>query len=166
MITKNKDIISGIFLFLVAVFFYVGSFFIENLTGARIGPSFVPQLVSIVLAIISILIVADGIKHLKLNDSLEIEKEKKEKSGTAKTPLYKNAVLLSIINMWIYIGLMKPLGFMIMTFIYLFTQFIILSKQGKRQYLLSVIISLIVSVVTYYLFVNAFNLMLPAGILG
>jgi hypothetical protein len=68
--------------------------------------------------------------------------------------------------MALYALLITKVGFLITTTVYLFIQINILSPKQSRKHLMFAIISVVASVVIYYIFVKVFNLMLPAGILG
>lgn len=66
-----------------------------------------------------------------------------------------------------YIALLKPVGFPIMTVIYLYLQFLVLSPIGhKINHIAYALIALISSATIYLLFREAFDLMLPSGLLG
>lgn len=66
-----------------------------------------------------------------------------------------------------YIALLNPVGFPIMTVIYLYVQFVVLTPvDHKVNHLTYALIALISSASIYLLFREAFDLMLPAGLLN
>lgn len=66
-----------------------------------------------------------------------------------------------------YTALLPWIGFPIMTAIYLFTQFIVLTPANKKMnYPLYGVISVITSAAIYLTFRYAFDMMLPTGLLG
>lgn len=66
-----------------------------------------------------------------------------------------------------YIALMNPVGFPIMTVVYLYLQFIVLTPvDHKVRHVSYALIALITSAVIYLLFREAFDLMLPAGLIN
>lgn len=66
-----------------------------------------------------------------------------------------------------YIALLQPVGFAIMTAVYLYLQFLVLTPQDhKANHLGYALIAVITSAVVYLLFREAFDLMLPSGLLG
>ncbi|MNT52483.1 Tripartite tricarboxylate transporter TctB family protein [compost metagenome] len=65
-----------------------------------------------------------------------------------------------------YIALLSPIGFPLMTAIYLYLQFIVLTPLDHRvNHLAYALIALVTSAITYLLFREAFDLMLPSGLL-
>lgn len=76
-------------------------------------------------------------------------------------------VLLTLGLILGYIALLGPIGFPIMTVIYLYLQFLLLTPvTHKANHLVYLLISVICSAVIYLLFREAFDLMLPAGLLN
>ena len=76
------------------------------------------------------------------------------------------AVAASVISMVIYMALLDPLGFLPASALYGFAQMLILAKDAKRAYLKFALIAALPAACFYYLFVNLFDISLPAGILG
>ena len=62
--------------------------------------------------------------------------------------------------------LLVPVGFVIMTTVYITVQSWILSPKEKKNPVKFFMIGAVASAVIYYIFRNIFVLMLPAGILG
>lgn len=66
----------------------------------------------------------------------------------------------------VYIALMEPVGFPIMTVLYLVAQFTVLTPSEKKpNFFLYAFIAVLTSVCVYVLFRYAFDMMLPVGIL-
>ncbi|ARU89951.1 hypothetical protein B9K09_19135 [Pseudomonas sp. M30-35] len=66
-----------------------------------------------------------------------------------------------------YIALLKTVGFPIMTTVYLYLQFIVLTPTNQKvNHVVYVLIALITSAVVYTLFREAFDLLLPSGLFG
>ena len=72
---------------------------------------------------------------------------------------------ISILGIFFFILLIKPLGFAISATIYLFIQFSLLAPPGKRKLWLFAIIAVAVGFGAYVLFRYAIRINLPAGIL-
>jgi len=72
--------------------------------------------------------------------------------------------LITIALVILYAYCMKPVGFIITTFIYMMLQMMILKKEN-RNWIVMIISSLVMSVGVYLLFVHVFNILLPQGIL-
>ncbi|MDZ4191536.1 MAG: tripartite tricarboxylate transporter TctB family protein [Pseudomonas sp.] len=66
-----------------------------------------------------------------------------------------------------YMALLGPVGFPIMTVIYLYLQFLVLTPVNqKARHLTYLLIAVICSALIFLLFREAFDLMLPAGLLN
>ncbi|HYH03012.1 MAG TPA: tripartite tricarboxylate transporter TctB family protein [Bacillota bacterium] len=157
---KFGDIISGTILLGVAANLYLASFGIKTLVISRIGSGFVPRVVAFLLALVSITIIVGGFKKLKGQNNVS-ENSNKSPINSGVFPFLKTFCLIAG-----YIALLEKVGFLIMTPVYLFTQFYLLTRREERKMVMFAIVSLVTSVSVYYLFVLVFHLMLPAGILG
>ena len=66
-----------------------------------------------------------------------------------------------------YAVLLKPIGFLISSILYLFLQINVMTdKPTAKQRIFFAVLSIIVSVLINYIFVNWFSMALPDGILG
>lgn len=66
-----------------------------------------------------------------------------------------------------YAAFMEPLGFPVMTIVYLFLQFIVLTPTDKKvSYPLYGVIAVLTSAIVYLTFRHAFDMMLPVGVLN
>ncbi|MBE6904981.1 tripartite tricarboxylate transporter TctB family protein [Marasmitruncus massiliensis] len=162
MLTKHKDLISGIFLLILGVVMFASAQTIP--TGAEMGASsaFMPKVVSVMLIICGALVAIQGRPRKEYVPS---EGGKAKDSGRSN---YK-ALVLSLIALVAYIALMPGVGFIITTIVYLFVQILIFApkeKKTKRNLVLFGIVSIIFAITVYFIFVYGFALMLPSGILG
>ncbi|WHH57629.1 tripartite tricarboxylate transporter TctB family protein [Petroclostridium sp. X23] len=158
MIKRYGDIISGAFMLLVAVGIFSASFSIKMLTVSRIGAAFIPQLISGGIALLSVIIIINSVKKLKMAGDVQEDEEQE--------PIRGFSVLGTIAILILYIALLESIGFIIMTAAYLFAQFTILADKSQRKLPMFAIIAVVIAVAVYYLFVSVFSLMLPPGILG
>ncbi|MBZ4646213.1 MAG: hypothetical protein JG777_1702 [Clostridia bacterium] len=161
MIKKYGDIISGSFLFVVAAVIFISSFSIKKITVSRIGAAFVPQLVGIFLAILSVVIIIGAIRQLKSGEQTNTKETAGEEGQINHISVIATFVLIAL-----YIALLDKVGFLIMTAVYLFAQFYVLANKAERKIPLFAAVAVAASAVIYYTFVYGFQLMLPAGILG
>lgn len=168
MIKKYGDVYASIFLMVFAVIMYVATYSIQRLTISQIGSEFVPRLVAVGIFLCSAALLIKGIRSLKQQSTggqtkqEEVDAQTKEENSSFRAfPVVATLVLLVF-----YIALIREIGFLIMTVIYLFLQFYVLAHKSKRSFPLFLILSVVVSVTVYYVFRYGFHLMLPAGILG
>lgn len=161
MIKKYGDIISGITVLILAIATYLLTYTFKKITVTKIGSEFMPRLVAILLAVLAITVIYNGIKELK-----KYNKKVPEVSTDNVNVADKYSVIISFLLIAIYIALLDSLGFIIMTALYLFGQIYVLSKKEQRRLGLFAILSVVISSSVYFIFVYAFKLMLPSGILG
>ncbi len=76
---------------------------------------------------------------------------------------YLLRALIMLILIFIYYKLMRPVGFLITTPVFLFASFILFGYRKKAK---AAAVALIFSVAVYFLFTKVFLVILPRGILG
>ncbi len=86
----------------------------------------------------------------------------------AKASVIEPATVLKTLGLiLLYVVLLGPVGFPIMTTLYLYLQFIVLTPVDRKiRHLPYAGIALVTSIVIYLLFREAFDLLLPAGLLN
>jgi putative tricarboxylic transport membrane protein len=89
-----------------------------------------------------------------------------EPSGAEDTADY-GTVLKTLGLIVAYTALLEPVGFPIMTVVYLFTQFIVLTPADRKvNYLMYAAIAIATSASVYLTFRYAFDMILPVGLLN
>jgi putative tricarboxylic transport membrane protein len=161
MLKKYGDLISGGFLLILAIALFFGSFGVQRLTISRIGSGFVPQVVAVILAVVSIGVIRNGVIALKFH--LNERKDKKEEN---KEQANMKGFALTLVLLLAYLFTLTTVGFLITTTVYLFAQMLILATKEQRKIPLLIGISVVTSVTVYFIFLKVFQLVLPAGILG
>ena len=79
------------------------------------------------------------------------------------------AVIGTFIILFLYAFAMRPVGYLISTFVYLIVQVVLLTQRkkiNKKLILKALILAVVFSVLSDYLFVELLSVPLPAGILG
>lgn len=167
MAKKYSEIISGSFIIVFSLFIFLSSFSIKMLTVSRIGSAFVPQLIAILLAVTGVFILIGGIKSFRATklETAHNPAQENIQNQNQKKPARRYAVILTLIILLLYILFLEKVGFIIMTALYLFAQIYILAGDLNRKIPVFAAIAIIASLAIYFLFVSAFQLMLPSGIL-
>lgn len=166
MAAKYEDIYSGVFLLIVSVIMFFSTFSFEALTTSLVGPAFMPQIIAIIMAIFSIIIVVSGFKKSRSENQGNVEPEQEAEELIITEKRSYKPVLISLALMIAYVVLLPYIGFLIMTAVYIFLQMLILSHVTHRKIWLFLLISIVTSATIYYLFRNVFYVMLPTGIIG
>lgn len=162
MIKRFGNIYASIFLIVLSVVMYVGTYSFGRLTVSQVGSEFVPRLAAIGIFLLSIVLLIQGIKIYK-QTKVQHSKTKQGKSFSFNNSY---SVVATIGLLIVYVALLREIGFLVMTVLYLIAQFYVLAEKSKRNFLVFSSLSVVVSFSIYYLFRYVFFLMLPAGILG
>lgn len=126
-----------------------------------IDATFVPYLLSALLCMLGALHLLAAVKMPQAVQAASAPGE------AASEPLDAKAVVKTLALIIAYIALLKTVGFPIMTTIYLYLQFIVLTPVNQKvNHVVYVLIALITSAAVYTLFHEAFDLMLPSGLFG
>ncbi len=129
-----------------------------------LGARAIPYLWGISLLVLSLILVVRGIKQR----NLAIKNNTLVKSELNFTGMIKEnrEIVLTFVSLAVYIALLEPVGFLIMTAVYLFVQTLILTPKEKRNYIVTLITSIVIAVALDYVFVCLLNVLLPLGIFG
>lgn len=168
-----NDLITGTILLALSIVMFVATFNIEALTDSRVGADFMPKIIAILIAIMSIPVIVNGFKGKKIVKSDEKSavsddgeasiSEAKEDTGNETSYI---SLVLTIILLFVYLFLIPIIGFLIATSAYLIVQMLLFSEWTIRNTIRYAVISIVTSAIVYFVFRNAFYVMLPAGILG
>ncbi|WP_028308732.1 tripartite tricarboxylate transporter TctB family protein [Desulfitibacter alkalitolerans] len=143
---KNRDLIAGIFLLIFSgwVYFTTQKIPVGKISG--MPPTFFPSFLAITLAVLSVLLIISAIK-----DILRKVKHEYEEQDIIK-------VVLLVLSIVFYTILLKYIGFIYTTILYLVAT-ITLLKGGRL--IKTIPIAIIISVSVYYIFGNFFRIPLP-----
>ena len=139
-------------LFSIAAFMYTFTF--VNRVPTDVGPAYFPRIVTAFLGFLGLLKII-AVFHTPADDSVV-------DAFADKKPANLRAGILTITLLALYVFLLRPVGFIPCTMIYLFIQSTIFDSE-KGTLPLRIGISVILPFVLYFLFVKGFNLMLPSG---
>ncbi|MFI8480598.1 tripartite tricarboxylate transporter TctB family protein [Pseudomonas sp. NPDC078700] len=125
-----------------------------------IDATFVPYLLSTLLCALGALHLLAVVKMPQTEGSVASDE-------TPSEPMDVKAVVKTLALIVGYIALLKTVGFPIMTTVYLYLQFIVLTPVNQKvNHVVYVLIALITTAVVYTLFREAFDLLLPSGLFG
>lgn len=155
----SRELMVGALILIVGALYFGMTLNIPAKGG--IDARFVPFLLSGALFILGILQVISALrmkKRLEVSGASDVEESEKIDMLT---------VLKTIVLIVIYIAFLKMIGFIIMSALYLFFQFIVLTPADKKKnHIVYAIIAVVSSVCIFLIFRYGFDLMLPAGLLG
>ncbi len=153
----HPDVFSGAVLLGVAVAYGWGALGIPHVDGEP-GPRFLPFMLALTLGVLSIWIMAGGLRAARVEPT---QPEPEPGAGRSAASIWGRPAVAASITA-VYAVALTPIGFALSTLIYaagvtsLFT--------GDRRYLLTV--PPLVTLVLYVFFGVALGVSLPAGIMG
>ncbi len=156
---KRKELLVGI-LMLGAGLFYL--FLTINLPRrGAIDASTVPYVLSVGLCLLGFL------QLLAARKATAPAADPDDDAGaTEKTPPDYPTVFKTLGLIAVYVALLQEVGFLLMTALYLYAQFIVITpREQKVNHISYIIIAVVTSVAVFYLFRQGFDLMLPSGFL-
>ncbi len=155
---KYQKILTGSIAVSMAVLLYILTFSVKSFGSIGVGPEFVPRIVAVILFGFGTFLIFQWFLEKKIvSDPAEkVEKE----------PFRVRPFLLTLLLLCLYVALLRTVGFIIMSCVYLFFQMNILAPEGHRKPIVFALVSVLTSLAAYYLFVGFFHIMIPAGILG
>lgn len=164
----KRDFYTGVVLLVFCGLYYWQTLSIKVFTGIGatfISASTVPQMWAAALGLMSVLLLIRSIR------AYAKDPDKKEASGVSISLWFQDHVnaLLTFVLLFVYAFAFSRLGYLLSTLIYIICQIPLLTEKEKRTkalYKKSVIISVIVSISTAFLFVEILKVPLPRGILG
>lgn len=163
MTKLKKDLFSGIFFMMFAIFLFVSSFSIKMTTSDSLGPQFFPQIVGIFMGMLSSIQIVECLikkKRLGSNEAAENQRSKY---------LFNKGLWMTIALLSGYVLFIEKIGFVLISIIYLFCQINILLPQAayknKKKLIKTATVAIIIPIAIYMLFYKVFNIFLPAGLL-
>lgn len=158
-IKKYGDIIVGVFFLLLSAAMLVMAKMLPKSTVMDIGPDFMPMCIGVMTFVLAAALVFLNIKNMKIYVA-QAEAEGPEKAD------YKR-VLTSFIIILVYVFVLKSVGFIISTLVYLPVQMFILApeeRRGKKNVIQLLLTDVLFTFVVFFLFRYGFKIVLPAGI--
>jgi len=152
---KKKELAVGAVMLCAGLFYLVLTINLPR--KGTIDASTVPYVLAFGLCLLGL---------LQLLSARKATRPEAEPDAAPKTPADYPTVLKTLALIAAYIGLLEPVGFPIVTALYLYVQFIVLTpSEQKANHLTYALIAVIASVAIFFTFRHGFDLMLPAGFL-
>lgn len=166
----KKDILSGsVVAVLDGIYLYLCGG-IEPFRGKGTTPltnQFIPYFWGSALMLLSVLLILRGVRQVRKQGKKSAEGPREKRSAAAVCMGWisdNREVIASFACLFLYILLLKKIGFVIMTALFLTVETLILTPREKRNYLLSVLLGIGMSAALYFIFGKTLHILLPVGI--
>lgn len=157
---KYNDLIVGVTMLAFGLFYLIMTTQIQR-KGKTIDATFFPYILSTIMLIVGSLQTIKGVLASKKYDAASYVEPAAHEKGDMKTVLITVGLIIA------YVALLKPLGFILSSTIYLFVQIMVMvPNRIKKNYVLYAVIAVATSALIYVSFRFGLDLMLPAGLLG
>ncbi|GGJ80448.1 tripartite tricarboxylate transporter TctB family protein [Pseudomonas matsuisoli] len=158
---QRLDVLTGVISLGLSALLFWASLDVKDFGSIGVGASFVPKLTAVLFLLVGLALIGGAFAASKTSDvPADAKPEGEQTTGGI------GAVALSVVLMAGYVAALDAVGFMISSVVYVFLQILILCKQHRRRYLMFALTSVVPAVALYYLFVDVFDISLPAGVLG
>lgn len=157
--TLNRDFITGAIVLCFGIVLFCLTFSINELTVSGVGAEFMPRLIAALFGILGIIMMGMAMGKSRTGPAAAKKKDDRAPNG------YR-LVTLNILLFFLYLYALEDVGFLLTTPVYLFLQMWLLSAPGEARFGRFAVVSVLTAVGSYYLFLKAFQVILPAGILG
>ena len=151
---KLTELIVDTFLLLVGVVLFISARGIDTGTALGQGSDFVPKLCTGLWIFLSVCLL---VKELRTPDD-----------GTKKLGINSAVLILTVILLFAYIYFLNILGFTVSSMLYLIIQmllFVPAKLRTAKNIIIFVVLAVVVPLAVNALFVNAFSLLLPEGVI-
>ena len=157
---KKKELIIGVVMLGVSLGYLLMALKLPGHSG--IDAAFVPTLLAAMLCLLAVIQLFSAFTPAQASADDLPPLGDQEPAGSIDV----STVVKTLALMVGYIALMNPIGFPIMTVVYLYLQFIVLTPvDHKVRHFTYALIAVATSAVIYLLFREAFDLLLPAGLM-
>ena len=156
MFRKCRDLIMGAVMLALSVFYLIFTQQIKTrpkLTPPYAGARVIPNLLGIILAVLSVILIVQGWRKLKAPAQAE------EKGADVLAVAETFAVIIG------YTVLLQSAGFILSTVVYLFAQMMVLAPADKRNPVLFIIVSVAFTAFVFVAFRIGLQQLLPRGII-
>lgn len=151
---KYGDLICGLIGVVIAIVLFILSLQINMKEGDLIGAGFLPLIVSVIVFFFSLTLAMRGWKSSKIYIEQPLEYEKNTLG-----------VWLMIVACFLYAALIKPLGFIIDSSLFLYFTLCMMTKKENIKWGRFAVLAVVAVVIIYMIFTEIFGIRLPKGIL-
>ena len=155
--SKRKELITGGFMLAAGVAYLLATMALPR--KSFIDAAFVPYVLAIFMCGLGALQLVFSVRQAPADEAAA-----QEQKGEVSEYL---TVIKTLALIAAYIATLEPVGFPIVTAIYLYLQFIVLTPHGQKiGHVTYVVTAILSAIVIYLIFRQGFDLMLPSGILN
>nr|WP_321262228.1 tripartite tricarboxylate transporter TctB family protein [uncultured Sphaerochaeta sp.] len=157
---NRKTLGLGVFSILFGILIFLLSLDIRDFAAVGVGAKFFPRIASLGFIILGLIFIAG---QVRIQIQMNTYKESTEKP---QFTFSINPAVFSMLLLVVYVAAISVLGYIISSVIYIYFQILILNRGKTMHHLRFVMIAVVSSATSYFLFVRIFGVMITAGLLG
>lgn len=162
---NKKELIIGLAMIGCSLAYLVMAYQLPDYEG--IDAATLPILLAGFLTLLGVMQVFGALASKVPADAAAAEPQRSSEAAAPPKVVEPKTVLLTLGLILGYMALLGPVGFPLMTVVYLYLQFLVLTPvRQKANHLAYLLIAVTCSAVIFLLFREAFDLLLPAGLLN
>lgn len=167
MSTKVKNFFAGILSIVMAVLFFTSSLGIRSIGYSEISASFFPKAISALLLILgAVLAIPNCRETFSWMKEKGFRRAEGVKSANVTQYIFSHKLVFTMVLVVAYCLGIEQVGFLTTSVLYLFFQTLLLGNSfSRRNILVALVISLLVSGIVFGVFRYGFKISLPSGIL-
>jgi hypothetical protein len=163
----TRELVPLVFSAMFFLYQLINSFSLRAYATDVISSDFMPRITGVIaLFCIAGIVIGKYFETKAANDKKTRQTPKSRPAFTLMGFMRENIALTTLVLIGVYIAAMRPLGFILSSFLYLSLQIFLFAPKGKRRPVFTLILSAVFSVAAYLLFMKGFSILLPPGILG
>ncbi|MEZ0481458.1 tripartite tricarboxylate transporter TctB family protein [Planococcus sp. SSTMD024] len=156
------EILIGVALIALGAVIYLQSNDFPALNEVHLDAGSFPKLIAGLLILLSLLlIIKQGLALMKSQSTGE-----RQGAGERVRDFYKEykLVILTLLVFFVYIFLMQFIGFVVSTIVFIIFTGLLVGSRAKKDIMVITIVSVAVTLGTYFFFENFLNVRFPSGI--
>ncbi len=152
---RYGDLITGVIGMVIGAALMVYAIQIGIKEGQAIGADFLPKICAVIICGLSAKLAFDGWKSSRAYVPQEQEYQKNY-----------SAVLITAAACILYAAMLKPVGFVITSILFLYLTIVLMSKKEETSYVKFAVITVVTVLAIYFVFTKFFGIRLPKGVLN
>jgi putative tricarboxylic transport membrane protein len=166
-----RDLATGILFLVFSIVYFIFTWNIRAFSGDGATPitaKTMPQIWAVLAMLCAVCLIVRSLSRMK---KAKAEGETREKPMSVGEWLKHNyAVVGTFVMLAVYAAALKPVGYVVSTMVYLLIQIPLLTQKEKlkqpRTYVITLILTVVFTILTDYMFVRLFSVRLPKGLIG
>ncbi len=155
------DLLIGVVLLILSILVYAASGDFPSFGEAHLSAGSFPRMIVLMLGLLSIILIVSSWRSL----SQKKDEDGKTRNERVKEHFMEYKFVYTMMGIFfLYILLMRYIGFRLSTLAFIFGSSFLLSPRSKKDIIIAGILAVVITMGSYYFFQNVLNVRFPRGI--